>query len=208
MLACRSPSGHGANGRSVARRSSDWAGRAGAGAARSVATSTGAASGPASEAPALQAGSALPPCWATPIAVRSVSGAAVSTRASPLNRRRSHASVRWSIRCSAPAFASRCTRASRSRTGCAPSALACSSPMCSERSSSSIGSRRLVGGVRGALVLGVAKARSTRRAATESMATRNHSGAGARVIARPRQPTPVSVRVMLPPGRRTTRRCA
>ena len=208
VLACSSPSGHAAKGRSVARASSVCAGCVADAAARSVMVDTGAASGPAMAAFANHAGSAADASCASATLASSTIGAALAMVALPLARKRSQVSARRSMRCSAPPFAPRCMAACKSRIGSAPSALACSSPMRSERRSSAIGRRRSAGAVSGAAFGFGAKTMSSRSALSESIVTRAHSGCAARSMRRPRQARAVSVMLSLPPGNRTVNRRA
>ena len=215
VRSCTSPSGQRANGLTPARASSAWAGRCADGWARTVACSSGSASGPASVACALQAGSTVAVAagaagvsCASETATSSVIGAALAMRAVPLPRSRSQANDSCSMRCSAPAFAPRCTRARRSRSGNSPRVERCNSPTRNERRSSSTGSCRSAGRASASVLVDGASVTSTRRACRSSSVTRHQRGAAARAMRRPRQPAASSTTRPPPPGSRIDTRCA
>ena len=200
VCACRSPSGQAANGRSVARASSDCGASLAAGSVRTVASKTGAASGPESETPALHVGRAPKAVCAKPSAASSCIGAPLAMRALPRACKRSQPRRSCSMRCSAPPAAPRCSCALRSSSGLSPSALKRSSATLSARTSISNGHFSSAGCRSGSLVLFGAMSTSTRPACNSSTTRRNQRPASPRVSVRPLQPTLASVTLASLPG--------
>ena len=170
-LACSSPSGQAAKGRSVARASSVCTGRDGVACARSVACSCGAASGPCRRSVA--AHSPVPAgCWDRSSAATTARSSVVATWARPPRRNLSQSSCRPSSLCRAPPSAPSSTWAANWRSGVSTPSMWNASTR-SEFTVTPTGSCRLFGGSVSALGSSD-RARSTRAARSMSNSMRSH----------------------------------